>query len=199
MPKPEIKVSELHVEIDKAIKIIDKLLKINKIKIKYSINMNFKMKCYGEFNPENENEISINPTFSIEDSGSEINASYYSCDFSILGIAIHEIAHLLDQKFEISKEYRKSFPKQFILNHNSKKDRIEELAEILMLYILNPYLLKIINLEVFNFLKDYFISPSSCSKDYFCRKWSAWPKEIRDDCVNRWKISVKSGQILINS
>lgn len=192
MNMPKVKVVRLEKDLLRAIKLIDKFLSRNNIDIKYSITLDYSMQSFGQFNPSKKNEISLNPSAFYDTKKELPHAKYYSTDFSLLAVAVHEFCHLLDEKTNLLKRYQETFPEKIIINKNSEVDRREELAEVLALYILNPYLVKSINKNIFDFFKTLFESPTPNTMSYFVRKWESWPDKIKKLCNDNWGIIVVS-------
>ncbi len=131
----KIKIIRLEKDLLKAINLIDKFLINNNLNISYSINLDYKMKNFGEFDPQKQNEIVLNPAAFYDTKKEDPHSKYYSTDFSIFAVAIHEFSHLLDAKLDLITRYKEAFPEKFFLNKNSELDRREELAELMGLYI----------------------------------------------------------------
>ncbi len=196
MHQPKVKVIRLEKDLVRAIRLINKLLTLNDLHFKYSLNLDYKSKNYGEFDPQKANDIYLNPAAFYNTSKEDPHALYFSTDYSIYAVSIHEFSHLLDAKFNILDKYKIEFSDKLILNQNSESSRSEELAEVMSLYILNPYLLKLIDKSRYIFLRDIFISPTVCRKSNFISKWTNWPDKIKDLCAERWKICVSGDKIL---
>ncbi len=190
MQMPKVKVVRLEKELVKAIRIIDKFLSMNKIEIIYTITLDYKMKNFGEFDPNKKNVITLNPAAFYDTKKEQPHAKYYSTDFTIGAVAIHEFSHMFDEKNGLLEKYRDVFTERFFVNRNAEKDYREELAELLSLYILNPYFLKLINKERFDFFNKLFESPTKCTKANFVSKWESWPDKIKELCMKKWGINV---------
>ncbi len=114
-----------------------------------------------------------------------------------MSVAIHEFNHLLDERLKLGKKYEEEFPKPFFTNDNCKVDRREELSENLSLYFLNPYFLKLINKERFNFFKNLFVSPTPVTKANFIKRYKSWNPQIHQLCLERWGIKILGNRIFI--
>jgi hypothetical protein len=115
----------------------------------------------------------------------------YCADLTIFGITIHEFCHLLQMAVykTIVDDYIKAFPtNRFYLNTYCDNEIYDELAEIMTLYIINPYLLKLISNEHYKFCMKYFKSPIPCSsaKCYFI--YDGFPIIVKEHLKNHWKI-----------
>lgn len=185
---PEINLSGLPKELTKAFKLISRLIELNKLPITYSLTMDFELDSYGVYDYSKRSEIRVNPYLFKNATNEEIHALYYTVDFSLLAVAVHEFNHLLDDRLNLLESYKEEFPEPFPLNKNAKKDRREELAELMSLYELNPYFLKLINPEVYKFLLGAYKSPTITSEKNFLAKYKRWPKEIKADCKERWGV-----------
>lgn len=188
MITPEINLNGLPKELIKAFKIIGRLIEKNKINIKYKFTIDFELDCYGLFDPSNKHEIRVNPYIFKNARYEEKNAMYYSSDYSILGVCVHEFAHLLDEHLKLLSDYIETFPEPNIISNNCEKGRREELAEVMSLYILNPFFLKKIFPDAYKYFRNVFISPTVNSEKSFITKYNKWPKEIKQDCKEKWGI-----------
>jgi hypothetical protein len=65
------------------------------------------------------------------------------------------------------------------LTKNGKLDAIEELAEIITVYLTNPYLLKMISEKHFNFISSFFKSPTECDEKVFLSKYEKFSKRYK--------------------
>lgn len=193
MEKPEITFNGLPKDIIKALKVAEKTISKNKLDIDLKIVVDFTLDCYGIHEPTFPNQIKINPHLFMNTSKEELNAPFYTSDFSMLAVFIHEFCHLLDFKLNIHAEYCETFPEKFSLNGNGSKNRKEEIAEIMGLYILNPYFLRLINKDIYDFLKTFFESPKTCNKVSLHNKWKKWSKEVKEDCFEKWGVKFVNG------
>ena len=115
----------------------------------------------------------------------------YVADFSVFGVTIHEFCHLLH--FEVFKdmvdEYAEAFPlDRLYLNEYCGHILPDELAEIMTLYISNPYLLKMISKEHWQFCKRYFKSPVACSPKKARQIYQAFPVSVKEELKEKWGI-----------
>lgn len=195
---PKIKIVRLEKKLITAIKIIDKFLTINDLDIKYSITLDYSLKDFGVFYPDSKSEITINPSQFYDTSLEDPHSYGYSCDFDLISVCLHEFFHMLDCRLGLSEKYRARFKEKFILNDNSNKNRYEELVEALRIFALNPFFLKLINREVFDFFCIQFQSPTPITKKNFLVKYKSWPKEIRELCLKQWGIKVIGSKIILD-
>lgn len=199
MGRVEIEIVSVEKELIKAIKMIDRFLRLNKINFKYSIAFDFNYSQLGFCYPGIENKIYINPK-----NCAQSIFLYRDCfprfseDCTIFGVALHEFCHLIDHKFDLTDSYKILFSEKFPLNPYAHVGGIyEEVAEILSLYMTNPYFLKLINFDIFDFFRERFKSPTECSQRTFLRFYKKWPKHIQEICKSQWGIEV-SGNIVKN-
>lgn len=153
-------------------------LKNLKIKFKYDL------KASGEFDDRKPNSICVNP-----------NRCDNTGEFSFYLICIHEWAHLLDRKFKMLRQYKKDFLKKdnhLILTTYAKRERedSEELAEIIVLYMTNPYLLKLISQKHFDFVAGYFKSPIECTKEHFEKLFETYSQRYKKSIIKRFNIKI---------
>ena len=197
---PKITVVHPDKEIVDATKLIDRFLKKNNIKIKYSVEINSKLSdAYGIFDPNdgNHTKITINPSLLINDPPTKPFSKRYSYDRTLHSVCVHEFAHMIDNKYNLIEDYKKKFKDKIILNHNSTSNRYEELVETLVLYLTNPYLLRHINKDVYLYWSSFYHSPTRVSKSAFIKAWSEWSVEVKADCIKRWKIRATKTKVFL--
>jgi len=201
--------NKLVVEIDRpleettaAISIITAMLEKNNISLDLSIAYDYECEGLGMYIPNEkgqESRIFVNPskcktqleTFLIEDDCPEPYCSGYTSDFTLFGVTIHEFCHLLQFKVfkDIIPEFGKAFPyDRLYLNDYSNNGYLDELAEIMSLYLTNPYLLNLISKPHFEFLKKFFKSPVSCSLSKSSEIFNRFPIHVKKDLEKRWGI-----------
>lgn len=196
MAKKPIKVS-VHNNgdsLDQALKLINIFKNINKIKLDFEVKFDLNEKDLGYFNyiPD-ENVIYINP---IRCTNKQFNDLLgHPADCSIFATILHEISHLIDLKFNLHSEYQ---PKKFVLERlimtsYARKDKykIEELADLISIYLINPYYLKLIDLERYKWIKTKFKSPVLCGPCTFLRYYDDWPKRRQKIFCNKYHITIK--------
>jgi hypothetical protein len=99
------------------------------------------------------------------------NTMYYPYDLRIENVIIHEYCHFLDDIYGLLDVYKNyNFP-QFFIKYKNKR---EELAEILTIFLLNPYLLKILDLDRYNFFNDRFKPVKPCTDIEFFKQYCIW-------------------------
>jgi hypothetical protein len=193
---PKIKVAHLDPQIDRAIKLIAKFQRINDLKINYTITLDYKLDCFGMFYPDEKHNITINPDQFHDTSKEEPHAVDYTTDFGLCSVVVHEIIHLLAEKYLIHDLYKEKFKNnKFILNNNSRKDVHETIAEEGRLYFMNPYFLKLISPDRFEFFQGLFQTPSPITKKSFIVKWKSWNPQIHQLCLEKWGIKVLGNRI----
>lgn len=117
-------------------------------------------------------------------------------DYSILSTIIHEFSHFLDFKYNILNKYKNNNFNKIELGDYAKTELIEELAELIVLYIINPYLLNKIDNKRYKFLKSIFKSPSPNSKKRFLILYSKWSKTAKQECKEIFNIVVENNDII---
>ncbi len=189
----DIKIHKHGNEINRALKLIEKFESKNKIKFNLEIHIDLDTTNCGYFN-WGESIIYLNPNLCSEPK----NSAYgYTNDYGISGVILHEFSHFLDDYYDLTSEYMELVDDygHCYLNSYSKTDLVEELAEVINLYLTNPYLLKIINTTQYLWIKSKFKSPSVCSNKEIVRKWNTWNKKTKNNCKKRWKFLVENNEI----
>lgn len=196
----EAGIEKLHHESYQAIKLIERLLRINNINRVLRIAYDFECNDGGYYYPLMKTDtIFVNPDncYNIreykEDDDRPENMFYpgYCCDNTIFGTILHEFAHFLC--FQVYKniidEYKKEFPKKrLFLSAYSNTDVDEEIANLILLYISNPYLLKLVSDKHYKFLKRFFISPLATSAPTCFNIYQKFPIHIKGELKSKWGI-----------
>jgi hypothetical protein len=193
----QVSITTIPKEIEKAITLINKFLKLNKLKINFKVNIDYSLDSYGEFDPSKRFEFTVNPDkFHYYPESEANNAAGFTYDRTLLGVCIHEFCHLVDEQLGLEQLYRAEFKEKLILNHYCEDMWCEEMAEVFMLFITNPYLLKHIDDDRFDFFGSMFKSPTKCSEASFKAKYRLWTKGIKRICRDLWGIHVYKNQIV---
>lgn len=184
-----------------AIQIITKLLIINNLKMELSISYDYEYEESGLYLPNQKgksHKIFVNPlNCSTEDElmdNMTTEPSYpgYCADSTLFGVIIHEFCHILQYQIykDIIPEYGKCFPiERLYLNEYSNENLFDELAEIMTLYITNPYLLKMISKKHWSFCKKFFKSPITCSESRCSIIYNKFPIHIKHHMKDKWGIT----------
>jgi len=192
-----------HIAVDEAIELLEKIQVLNEfefmdeltIVLDYSIAdagyYSYDAKDKRDFGGEYD-EVYANPN-----NCSIGNKQYgYTDDCCLKSTIIHEFCHYLDRRMKIRQAYEKAFPlTSLFLNSDSKDCVLEEICEIMVLYVTNPYLLKHIGKERFQFISEYFISPTECTARKFAQIWKTWPVAVRKKCRIKWEIWFRAGEL----
>jgi len=178
-----------------AASLIEQTQKVNHWKFNIVIAFNYQIDCFGQTTP-GTHILEINPDRCITKyKQAKTSFPYYVSDYSAFGVIIHEFAHFLALTFHksISSKYRKAFPTERLMINDCKEpneDVDEEIAEIMTLYIVNPYLLKLISEKHFNFFKKQFKSPTKCTEHQFIEYYQKFPSNLKKKLLLKWKILV---------
>lgn len=183
-----------------AMGLIDKFLVKNNITMKLSIAYDFELDCCGMYLPEEKGQefrIFINPLKckrfeEIEKQDwTEPYSPFSPCDITGFGVVIHEFTHLLQYRYfkNIIPDFIREFPEnRFYLNNYSNHEICDELAEIMTLMITNPYLLKLISKEHFDFCKRHFKSPVICNSKKCFTMYESFPIQVKENLIKKWGI-----------
>ena len=175
-------------DLKKVKKLINKFQEKNNLNFKITILIDWNTKNVGYFfYGERKKKIYVNPK------QCEFNEKTfgYTDDYSMTGTLIHEFAHCLDEMYEIHGEYI-SYVQQngrLILNkYVRESDLGEEVAELVCLYINNPYFLKLIDPDRYKWIKNFFKTPTTCSLKKFLKIREDWSNSIKKLCWKEWGI-----------
>lgn len=202
--KNEIKVSieTPHEDTLMAICIIEKLLIINKININVNIIYDFSLEeCGVYFNDLTGQDcnIYVNPincrtNDDVDNQKVDEREPYCpgsTSDITLFGVTIHEFCHLIQYKVfpDMLKSYATQFPtERFYISQYCNNQVWDECAEIMTLYITNPYLLKLISKPHYDFCKKYFKSPVACSKIKCYNIYNGFPIPVKEYLKSHWGI-----------
>ena len=184
-----------------AMYLIDKLLTKNRIRMPLTIAYDFSIDECGTYHPKEPKDaykIFVNPLqckskddVAAQTQSTEPFCPGYCADLTLFGVTIHEFCHLLQYRSypKITMEYCKNFPtERFYLNGYCNNTLQDELAEIMTLYITNPYLLCLVSKPHFKFCKTFFKSPITCSIERCFFIYDNWPIIVKEHLKNKWKI-----------
>lgn len=119
------------------------------------------------------------------------NLRCYTSDLTLIGVCIHEFAHFLCYQIypTLTQDYKDKFPtKRLCLNWYSNTDIDEELAEIIRLYITNPLLIKLIDAQVYRFIRRYFKSAYQTSNSHTHKFYKDYTESTKLDLKTKWGI-----------
>lgn len=124
----------------------------------------------------------------------------FTNDHTIMGTVTHEYSHCLDEIYGIEskyEEYIKDNDRLIINNYVKKSGLEEEVAELLSLYINNPYLFKLIDKKRYTWFKRMFKSPTPCSEKELLKRMSLWSPKVKKACWDKWGIKVVKQKIYL--
>jgi hypothetical protein len=175
--------------------LIETIKKRNKFTYEITLQLDYNMpEDSGEYNSKIPNVIKINPylctvaeTFS------------YLEDNTIFGVIMHEFSHFLSMTYfvDFQKNYLEAFPETRLLltkYEAANEDYDEEIAEVMSLFIRNPYLLKIISKDHYKFLNTWFISPVPCTSKRFIYMFNKLPIDCKNRLRTKWGIIVNHAE-----
>jgi len=189
----KVTIIDYGVSLNRGLRLINRFKKANDINFRLDIKLDLAEKDLGYFwyDPK-DNVIYINP---INCKHKKFNDMLgHPKDNSIYATISHEFGHFLDLKYNLLAEYtKKNFAlKRLILTSHGKKLEIEELADMLQLYLTNPYYLKLIDIERYNWVKGYFKSPRPCGIKTFMKYYNNWPKKVQQKFCDNYGFIIKN-------
>lgn len=193
-----VKISKPPKDIQDASKLIELFLEKNSINTNVTVYLDYSLKDAGVYyyyvdGPKKVNpaKIYVNPYESIASHLRYISSYGYSEDYTIPGVLLHEFSHFIGNKFDLDDKFESTL----ILNDNCLKNKKEHLAEVLRLYLTNPYFLYLLSEPDFNFFKDLFSSPTPCSKEKFLAIYSEWTGKAKRQCKKKWHIYAYKNEV----
>jgi predicted SprT family Zn-dependent metalloprotease len=198
MKTSEFPMKTIQEEIKSALVKIKKFKKINNIRFNPKIVIDYKIDSAGFMYFDFAGKaIYLNPKICKDKTKhTRIIADGYIDSYTIYSVIMHEFSHYMDLFFDIKKDFMDI--SRTIINSNAKQSRSEEIAEVLTLFIINPYILKIINKECYIFIKSIFKSPTPCSKKEFIKIYNSWTDKIKEHAKNVLGIKVENKNIIVD-
>ena len=188
----QIQVAEPGKEVEKAARLIETYKEKNDNKSKVIIMLDLKTEYLGYFLYESHHRrvcIYVNPVSCEMEQESGITG--HPEDKGVCNTIMHEWGHFVDDKLNLAKEYKKkkwNIKNLYVTRYAKTSGELcEEIAELLALYFTNPYYLKLIDKERFDWFKSKFKSPAPCGKSTFMKYYNNWPKKIQNKTTKQWK------------
>lgn len=183
-------------EIDLAVELIDKFKRINKDNFRFNINIDYDIKDCGYY--ESGSGIVINPGLMSKPFFSY--GSPLTLQTNITTLVLHEFGHFLDSRYKIELKYLDYCEKHATLpiTPYAQYDNLlyEEIAEILQLFMSNPYLLKLVDKKRYNWFRKFFKSPTPCTEKEFIKIWNTWNFKTKNECAHSYSVSVHDGKVV---
>jgi hypothetical protein len=176
-----------------ASKLIDRCKKINNIKSELKLEIDYSIKdALGLYYTDKPNRILVNPAMC--ESIGDYTSPGYCNDFSTFGVVLHEFSHYLSLFVYkgMVEAYTQCFGKALFRISSyplSEFDKDEEVAEMITLYLSNPYLLKLISNDRYEFIKCWFKSPTVCNKEKCYRIWKKFNRRLKTKLRKKFMIS----------
>lgn len=199
----KIQIKKPEREVQDVSKLIEAFLEKNSLNTNLTIVLDYSLSDCGIYyywestksgKRHNPHRLHINPN-ECQYSHVRTASSYgYTEDFTLAGVILHEFSHYIDNRLLLHDDFKS----ELIINPNCKKDTKERLAELLRLYLSNPYLLYLISEETFSWFKNLMHNPTPCSKEKFLSVYSNWTPKVRRECKKKWKIWVKNNEVFQN-
>ena len=179
-------------------KLLEKFNKKNNIKLnKFCVNVYFENdNTMGYYRYEsNKKECIIYLNFETCLATKE-KTRYYPNDRKMESVVLHEYCHFLDDIFKINESYNQQEFKKYKIKY---LDITEEIAELLNLYIINPYFLKIYDIHRYKFFNNLFKSPTTCSKKEFFGIYNSWKPFTKSKFKKKYNLMInqKTNKVII--
>ncbi len=182
----------------KAIKLIDKFKKINNMNFNLEIKLDFDEEDLGRFDYSGKSIIFINPVNCALNNKKYNKREGSPWSNSIMSTVMHEFSHLLDDRLSMLPQYtlKKQELRGLVLSKYSNEP-CEELAEIGTLFLINPYLIKLLDNERYKWLKSYYKSPTPCGKKTFFNYYNSWSSKIKKRFRDKFNIKITKKEEII--
>jgi len=195
----QLKIYDPPTQIKIAISLIETIKKKNKFTYDLTLLLDYNLKYEGQilsglYLSTEPNCIRLNP------SACDDKASFtYTEDDTMFGVIIHEFSHFLSMTYfvDFQKDYLEAFPENRFLVTTydaANEDYDEEIAEIMSLYIRNPFLLKQISEQHYIFFKSWFTSPTSCTIRQFMIAYNKMPVDLKNELRTKWGVVVNHAE-----
>lgn len=187
----KVQIHKLGKQFTKINKLIGEFHRRNSFFINTKILLDFSLKHLGKVKNKEKPwdwNIYINPFNCHNEDDEYLKGHPADCGF--VSTAIHEFGHLLNYKLNLISKYKATEFKQkhLYLTDQAKENYDEELADMISLFIINPYCLKIISQEKFDWLSSEITSPSACTKRKFKTFYNKWKVEVQKEFSKKYKI-----------
>lgn len=121
---------------------------------------------------------------------------------TISAVILHEFSHYIEHLYGLTKQYAKlegTFkPKILMVTSTSSTCLEEEMAEMVSLFICNPYLLKVIDPDRYKWLRKIIKSPTPCTAANFFKSFSNWCPEAKKECRDKFKLLINTKKKTVN-
>jgi len=164
-------------DLDLAIDLIEKFKKKNNIDFRLTINIDHDDENSGYYH--GSSQLYVNP----KNCDNDISLGHPN-DHSIPSVIIHEFCHFVDDKYKIYDAYKKYIRKNkhLYITPYSETNIVEEVAENICTFLLNPFLYKYIDEKRYLWFTTYFKSPIHCTEKQFIRTYKKWTPELKKSC-----------------
>lgn len=178
-------------EITSALEVINKFQKINDTNFRLKILLDHDEKANAGYYYEG-GEIFVNPM------NCEPNTFGNPEGNSIGNVIIHEFCHYLDRRYKIFNKYFSYCEEygQLFLTKYAEDSLEEEIAELLTVYLLNPYILKKHDPERYKWFSKFFKTPTKCDKNVILNYWKGWNKKYKKVMWSDYGLKVYKDDVL---
>lgn len=189
MTSTKVSIYNYGTSLNRGIRLLERFKNINSVSFRLDIKIDFSEPDLGRLNYDPKDRvIYVNPSKCENKDFNDLLG--HPADCSVYSTLVHELSHFIDQKYKLGTEYylKNWGLKRLIVTNYSKEDIREELADILTIYLTNPYYLKLIDKERYCWLKSKFKSPTPCGYQTFLKLYNRWPKKLQDKFCTDYNI-----------
>lgn len=189
MTSTKVSIYNYGTSLNRGIRLLERFKKINGLNFQLDIKIDFSEPDLGRFNYDPlDQSIYVNPVKCENKKFNDLLG--HPTDCSVYATLIHETGHNLDRKYFLVPNYHQKNRglKRLIGGDFDTSDIREELADILTIYLTNPYYLKLIDKERYCWLKSKFKSPTPCGYQTFLKLYNRWPKKVQDKFCTDYNI-----------
>jgi hypothetical protein len=203
--KASMRLSRENTFMHNGMELLKQILELNKLPFRVFVELDLAAWEFGYYKDEHSNrssKIYINPISCNKDRN--YGNPGHPDDTSEQMVIIHELGHLIvHDNQDILEDYEDFvynrdlhfLPTDYARTNNKIGMLEEELVEIMAIYFINPYIIKVADPEVFNWLSERFITPIKPSATVFKGYWNKWSARLKTKFEKAFMLTVKENKI----
>jgi len=197
--KPKVSIVNFGKSLERARKLIELFKKRNNMNFHIEIKLDFDEPDLGRYEyKDTDKAIYINPSNCSSLESPKGGLLGHPNDYSICSVIMHEFSHFIDHRLGLEAEYVKQpFTKETMaVTEYALTSKQEELADLMAVYMINPYFVHLVAPERFEWLKGKFKSPAPFGQKTFIRNYNRWSMGVKLIAFDVYGLKVnKKGKI----